>query len=82
MEVTFVVEQAGCESCAARVRKALEPLAAVRSVEIDEQADEAAVAADGGLTEAAANDALASASHGSGHLYRVRPGSWRAAERK
>ena len=76
MEVTFVVEQAGCESCAARVRKALEPLAGVRSIEIHEQEDEATVRAEGGLTEDQANEALAQASAGSGHVYRVRAGSW------
>lgn len=79
MEVTFVVEQAGCESCAARVRNALTPLADVRTIEIDEQADAATVNAAGGLTEEQANEVLAGASVGSGHLYRVRPGSWRSA---
>ena len=79
MEVTFVVEQAGCESCAKRVESALSPLADVHSVEIDEDADVATVRAAGALSEAQANDALAEASHGSGHVYRVRAGSWRTA---
>lgn len=77
--VVFEVEQAGCESCAARVRAALEPLAEVGGVTIDEDADSATVHASGDVTEVAVNDALAAASHGSGHAYRVRPGSWREA---
>jgi copper chaperone CopZ len=79
--VTFEVEQAGCSSCAARVRSALEPLAAVRSVEIDEAADAATVecAATDALSEDSANAVLAAASDGAGHAYRVKPGSWRTA---
>jgi copper chaperone CopZ len=77
--VTFVVEQAGCESCAARVRGALEPLAEVEAVEIDEEADAATVRAAGALSEEAVDEALGAASHGSGHAYRVRPGSWQVA---
>jgi copper chaperone CopZ len=77
-EVTFDVEQAGCESCAARVRGALEPLAVVGDISIDAAADAATVRATGDeLAEDLVNRALAEASHGSGHLYRVRPGSWR-----
>jgi copper chaperone CopZ len=77
-EVVFEVEQAGCESCAARVRGALEPFAEVREVAMDEDADSATVRASGaGLSEDAVNAALEAASHGSGHAYRVRPGSWR-----
>jgi copper chaperone CopZ len=79
VDVTFVVEQAGCESCAARVRGALDPFAAVASIEVDEEADAATVRASGSLTEERVNEALASASQGSGHTYRVRPGSWAAA---
>lgn len=79
MRLTFVVEQAGCESCAARVRGALEPLAEVEGIEVDEQADEATVRAAGELSEDAVNAALLAASHGSAHAYRVRPGSWRVA---
>ena len=74
--VEFVVEQAGCESCATRVREALEPLASVGAIEVDEAADVALVRAAGDLDEERANEALAAASHGSGHTYRVRPGSW------
>jgi copper chaperone CopZ len=76
MEVTFVVEQAGCESCAARVRAAVEPLAAVEAIEIDEDADAATVRVSGAASEDVVARALAAASHGSGHSYRVRPGSW------
>ena len=76
--ITFVVEQAGCGSCAARVREALEPLGAIDAIEIDEQADSAAVQldADGAIAEHEVEGALASASLGSGHEYRVKPGSW------
>ena len=75
-DVVFVVEQAGCESCAARVRSALEPLGDVGEIAIDGEADSATVHAAGDLTESAVNEALAVASHGSGHVYRIRPGSW------
>lgn len=81
MEISFVVEEAGCESCAALVRDALEPLGAVGSVEIDEAADVAAVTLSpaGPLGEAEVGAALAEASAGTGHAYRVQPGSWSAA---
>ena len=79
MEVTFVVEQAGCESCAARVRAALEPLAAVQAIEIDEAADAATVRVSDAGSQEAVDAALAAASRGSGHAYRVRPGSWQPA---
>jgi copper chaperone CopZ len=77
--VVFEVEEAGCSSCAARVRDALAPLASVEAVEIDEAADMATVrvSPDGGLDESAVNGALAEASRGAGHAYRVKPGSWR-----
>ena len=76
-QVVFEVEQAGCESCAARVRAALEPLGEVGEIAIDAEADAATVRARGaGLSEEAVNAALAEASHGSGHTYRVRAGSW------
>ena len=79
MSVTFVVAEAGCESCAALVRDALEPLGTVESVEIDEAADEATVVlADTGATEIEVGAALAEASEGTGHAYAVRAGSWRA----
>lgn len=76
-DVVFEVEQAGCESCSARVRAALEPLGAVGEITIDEEADSATVHASGDLDQSAVDEALSAASHGSGHLYRVRPGSWR-----
>jgi copper chaperone CopZ len=75
--VTFEVEEAGCSSCASRVRSALAPLGAVQEIAIDEQADAATVRVAGPISEDAVSDALASASEGSGHTYRVRPGSWR-----
>lgn len=77
-DVSFVVEQAGCSSCAARIRGALEAIATVEAVEIDEAADIASVAlADSsGVFEDAVVLALQIASAGSGHEYRVQPGSW------
>jgi copper chaperone CopZ len=81
MEISFVVEEAGCDSCAALVRDALEPLGTVGSVEIDEAADVAAVTLSPAraLGEAEVGAALAEASEGTGHAYRVQPGSWSAA---
>jgi copper chaperone CopZ len=79
VRLTFVVEQAGCESCAARVRGALEPLAEIEAIEVDEQEDAATVRAAGDVSEEAVNEALQTASHGRGHAYRVRPGSWQVA---
>lgn len=77
-DVVFEVEQAGCESCAARVRAALEPHARVDAIAIDAEGDFATVHANGvDLSEDAVNAALVTASHGSGHAYRVRAGSWR-----
>ena len=75
----FEVEQAGCESCAARVRGALDPIVAVAWIEIDEDSDTAAVRLAPGTdaTEEDVNRALLEVSHGSGHAYRVKPGSWR-----
>lgn len=77
MSISFVVEQAGCESCAQLVRGALEPLGTVEAVEVDERADEATVRLGGETTEEEVNLALAGASQGVGHAYRVRTGSWR-----
>ena len=76
--LTCVVEEAGCDSCAARVRSALEPLAAVQAIEVDHAADMSTVrvAPDSGLSEQAVNRALEQASAGTGHTYRVKPGSW------
>nr|MBA2462760.1 hypothetical protein [Actinomycetota bacterium] len=62
------------------VRDALEPLATVESIEVDETADRATVrlAAAQELAEPEVARALAAASEGVGHAYRVRPGSWRS----
>ncbi|HLF69050.1 MAG TPA: heavy-metal-associated domain-containing protein [Gaiellaceae bacterium] len=75
----FEVEQAGCESCAALVRDALEVLVSVAEITIDEQADLATVRLASGATvsEDDANRVLREASPGTGHAYRVKPGSWR-----
>jgi heavy-metal-associated domain-containing protein len=72
----FVVEHAGCESCATRIRSALAPLLAVETITIDEAADVATVVAraDPLPPRVAIDAALAEASMGSGHTYRIRPG--------
>jgi hypothetical protein len=77
-DVRFVVEQAGCPTCAARIRGALEAIATVDAIEIDEAADIASVSVAGssGVFEDAVVLALQKASAGSGHEYRVQPGSW------
>ena len=77
-EIRFIVEQAGCESCAGRVRSALADLLVIDEIAVDEAADAAAVRAHGGrgLEVARVDAALAQASADSGHTYRVRPGSW------
>jgi copper chaperone CopZ len=75
--VSFVVEQAGCASCAKLVREALSSVGEVESIDIDEASDVADVV----LVSAAAvtidelDGILEAASGGSGHAYRVRPGS-------
>jgi hypothetical protein len=76
--VQLVVERAGCPSWAGRIREAMGVFAAVESVELDEPADEARVrlSAPVAVSEAAVERALRNASVGSGHEYRVRPGSW------
>ena len=76
--VAFEVEHAGCESCAALVRRALGDLVDVAEIAIDEEADSATVtlARETNASEDEINRALEEASHGSGHAYRVRPGSW------
>ena len=79
MRATFAVEEAGCSSCASRVRAALAPLATVEAVVLDVPADAATVSIAGEVSEAAVADALEAASEGSGHAYRIRPGSWRTA---
>ena len=79
-KVSFVVAEAGCESCAARVRAALEPLATVDAVVIDEKDDAATVVLElrNELTVDQVQNALARASTAAGHTYRVRSGSWSA----
>ena len=77
---TFEVEQAGCESCAALVRDALEELVPVAELSIDEAADLATVRLAPGAAASVeeVDRLLVGASEGTGHTYRVRPGSWRA----
>jgi hypothetical protein len=69
----FVVEQAGCETCAERVRSALESLLSVESISIDETTDTATVVAHAETPPSleAIDAALAAVSAGSGHAYRV-----------
>lgn len=76
--IEFVVEQAGCSSCADRVRTALHEIAEVEAIEVDEGADAAAVRlrSSDPLSEDAVGRLLGEAA-GSGHEYRVQPGSWR-----
>lgn len=83
MEVLFQVENAGCATCAERVRAALERTCDVTAIEVDEHADVATVRGTfrAGATEADVGAALEAASDGSGHAYRVRPGSWAAEPR-
>ena len=75
----FEVEQAGCDSCAVRVRDAVAPLATVRGIDVNATENTATVRIEPNATvsEEAVNRALADAS-GAGHSYRVKPGSWRA----
>jgi len=79
VEVSFEVEQAGCASCAARVRSALAPLLEISTLDIDESLDAAVVTARA-VEEPRVeklDELLAAASEGAGHAYRVRPGSLR-----
>jgi copper chaperone CopZ len=73
-DLRFVVEQAGCESCAERVRSALSQLVTIDSISIDEASDTATVVAraDASPSLDALDAALADASAGSGHTYRLR----------
>ena len=77
--VEFVVEQAGCTSCAKLVRDVLSELGAVDAVEVDESADLASVRL---VTEGAVSseqlDALLADASVPGHAYRVLPGSLQA----
>lgn len=80
--VRFVIEQAGCPSCASLIRDALETISDVEAIDIDEGADLAKVrlgqASD--PSEQTVADVLEAVSRGSGHAYRVQPGSWVADE--
>jgi frataxin-like iron-binding protein CyaY len=80
--VRFVVEQAGCPSCASLIREALDAIADVDGIEIDEVADLATVHLQqrSNLSEQTVADVLELASRDSGHAYRVKPGSWVARE--
>ena len=79
--IVFEVEQAGCGSCAALIRDVLEEVAPVDEVTIDEEEDRATVRMqpDAALSEDDAKRLLADASEGTGHAYRVVPGSWRSS---
>lgn len=75
--VQFVVENAGCASCAARIREALAELGTVGEIEVDEAVDVAVVRISAAeASESRVDDVLRTASRGSGHVYRLRPGSW------
>jgi copper chaperone CopZ len=76
--IRLIVEHAGCESCATRIRSALAPLLGIETITIDEAADIATVVARAGTVppREAIEAALAEASVGSGHTYRLRPASF------
>ena len=79
VEISFQVEQAGCASCAARVRGALASLLQISELDIDESLDAALVTARA-IAEPPVetiDELLAAASEGAGHAYRVKPGSLR-----
>lgn len=75
----FEVENAGCPSCAQKVRTALSRLGDVHDVVIDERADTATVylAAPAEVEERDVERALGTAVTPAGHAYCVKPGSWR-----
>lgn len=81
-EVRFVVEQAGCPSCASLIREALDAIADVEGIEIDEAADRATVRLRQGSnpSQQSVGRVLETVSRDSGHAYRVMPGSWVAGE--
>ena len=80
--VRFVVEQAGCPSCASLIREALDAIADVEGIEIDEAADIATVRLQRGSnpSQQTVGRVLETVSRDSGHAYRVQPGSWVAGE--
>lgn len=73
-ELRLVIEEAGCDSCVERVRAALEPLVTVEAISIDEGSDTASVVAHAERPPSldAIDAALAGASVGAGHTYRLR----------
>jgi hypothetical protein len=75
--VEFVVAEAGCESCASRVRSAVASIVSVTSIAIDEGGDTAKVVGRAGfdVTAEELDELLAAASEGAGHRYHVVPGS-------
>jgi cation transport ATPase len=79
-EIRFVVEEAGCASCAALVQEALTPIADVQAIDVDESTDCATVRVvhSSDLSQEAVNKVLRNASSAAGHDYRVKPGSWRS----
>jgi hypothetical protein len=79
MRRCFEVEKAGCPSCAERVRDALSALGTVDEIIIDEREDRARIVLSAltELRDETVNEALARASRGSGHEYRILAGSWR-----
>lgn len=79
-QIRFVVEGAGCTSCAARIRGALAKIATVDDIAVDETADLAAVrlVSTTLLSQDAVRVALQEASEGAGHEYRIQADSWLA----
>ena len=79
-EIEFIVEEAGCTSCAALVERTLAPIAEVQAIDVDETADCASVrvAFSPELSQEAVDRELLNASTAAGHDYRVKPGSWRS----
>lgn len=79
MVIEFVVEEAGCTSCAELIRETLGEIGLVAQIEVDEVADFSLVrfAPPGLLSADDVDRMLALASGGSGHGYRIKPGSWR-----
>lgn len=73
-----MVEGAGCASCGTLVRQALSVLGTVSALSIDDVADVAMVRleAASALSIDDIERVLEEASAGSGHRYRLQPGSW------
>ena len=77
-EVEFVVEEAGCPSCATRLREAFEAIGSVLAIDIDESADTARVRlqASDRVSSDMVDRELVRASAGSGNAYRRNAGTW------